>query len=360
MPRKLPPFVLRERTRHGRVKFYYRRGKGSRIRLPDDLTSAEFANAYQAALMGEQAAPAKAAPTSVKSLRWLIERYKESAAWRQLSDATRYQRDKIFIKAIEASKNADYREIDRKTMERAMDKRADTPAQANSFLKAMRGLFEWALKNDHIEVNPCAGVDRLKDQTDGFPAWTADDVVAFRGKHAVGTRPRLAMEFMLLTGLRRGDMAKVGRQHIRDGVLSLKTSKTGATVTIDLPQYLLDMIEVTPMKGMHLISQDNGNPYTVESFGNYFRDWSDEAGVSKSAHGLRKLSATMAADGGAAAHELMAQYGWSKISQAEIYTKGADRARLGKKNSAIVAEQIGNIPDPAPNPGNPAPKRKAV
>lgn len=360
MPKKLPPFVLRERSRHGRVKFYYRRGKGPRVRLPDDLASAEFDAAYREALLNEAPISAQAPPVPVKSLRWLIERYKESAAWRQLSDATRYQRDKIFIKAIEASKNANYRDIDRNTMERAMDKRADTPAQANSFLKAMRGLFEWALRNDHVEINPCAGVDRLKDQTDGFPAWTADDVVAFRRKHEAGTKPRLAMEFMLLTGLRRGDMAKVGRQHIRDGILTLKTGKTGATVTIDLPQYLVDMIAATPVKGMHLISQDNGNPYTVESFGNYFRNWCNEAGVSKSAHGLRKLSATMAADGGAAAHELMAQYGWSKISQAEIYTKGADRARLGKKNSGIVAEQIGNIPNPAPNPNNPAPKSKAL
>ncbi len=38
----------------------------------------------------------------------------------------------------------------------------------------------------------------------------------------------------------------------------------------------------------------------------------------------------------------MAQYGWSKIAQAEVYTKGADRARLGKQTSEIVADQIQN------------------
>lgn len=326
--------------------------------MPADPNSDEFKAKYKELQSAEH--PTSPSAPQAKSLRWLIERYKESAAWRQLSDATRYQRDKIFIKTIETSKNADYRDIDRKTMERAMDRRAATPAQANSFLKAMRGLFEWALKNDHVEINPCIGVDRLKDQTDGFPAWTTDDVIAFRVKHAVGTKPRLAMEFMLLTGLRRGDMATVGRQHIKDGVLTLKTGKTGAVVTIDLPQYLLDIIGATPIKGMHLISQDNGSPYTVESFGNYFREWCDQAGIDKSAHGLRKLSATLAADGGAAAHELMAQYGWTKISQAEIYTKGADRVRLGKKNSAIVAGQIGNIISPHHNPARPAPKRKAL
>jgi integrase len=342
MPRKLPPFVLRETTRHGKTVFYFRRGKGARIRLPD-ITHADFKKAYAAALSGNAVPrPTDGRTARPETFRWLILRYKESAFWSRLSPATRYQRDRIFVQVISKSGDEPFLAIDRLTIQRAMDRRAATPAQANVFLKAMRGLFDWAVRNEHVVINPCDGVDRLKDKTDGFPAWTVDDVAAFRAKHEIGMRPRLAMEFMLLTGLRRGDMALVGRQHIRDGVLSLRTGKTGAPVTIALPRYLLDIIDATPIAGMHLISQDNGNPYTVESFGNAFRDWCDDAGVEKSAHGLRKLSATLAAEGGAAAHELMAQYGWTKMSMAEIYTKGADRARLGLKNSAIVAGQIEN------------------
>lgn len=345
MPKKLPPNCNRERNRHGVWVTYYRIGKGPRTRMPDDPESKEFKAKYRAILAGE-ASDVSVKPAATKSLRWLVERYKESATWQQLSDATRYQRDKIFIGAINAAGNNDFREIDGKTMQRSMDKRAGTPAQANSFLKAMRGLFQWAVKNEHVTANPCDGVERVKDKTDGFPSWTTDDVILFRQHHDIGTKPRLAMEFMLLTGLRRGDMAKVGRQHIRDGVLTLRTAKTGAVVTIALPEYLLKIIEATPIIRMHLIARENGSPYTVESFGNAFREWCDDAGVTKSAHGLRKLSATLAAEGGAAAHELMAQYGWTKISQAEIYTKGADRVRLGMKNSSIVAEQIENIPYP--------------
>ncbi len=355
MPRKLPPYTHAEINRHGKRVVYYRRGKGKRVRMPNgDPSSAAFMAEYAKALAEDAAAqPPKAGEAAPKTLRWLVLRYKESAAWKQLSDATRYQRDRIFSRMVDKSGHEPFKDIDRHHIQRALDKRADTPAQANSFLKAVRGLFEWAVKNDHVVTNPCHGVDRLKDQTDGFPAWTADDVIAYRERHAVGTKARLAMDFMLLSGLRRADMATVGRQHIRDGILTLRTGKTGATITLALPAYLLDMIEATPIAGMHLIGQDNGKPYTVESFGNYFRDWCDEAGVSKSAHGLRKLSATLAAEGGAAAHELMAQYGWSKMAMAEIYTKGADRVRLGIKNSALVAEQIGNIKSPHLIPAHP-------
>lgn len=351
MPRKLPLYVFAETTRHGKKVFYFRRGKGTRTRMPDP-TSATFREEYAAALAGDAATrnkdPFVASP---KSLRWLVVRYKESAAWKGLSDSTRYQRDRIFGNVIAKSGDEPFAAIDKRTMRRAMDKRAATPAQANSFLKAMRGLFQWALRNEHIQVDPCDGVDRVKDKSDGFPAWTIDDVILYRQQHPEGSKQRLAMEFMLLTGLRRGDMAQVGRQHIKNGVLTMRTSKTGSVVTIGLPQYLLDLIEATPITGMHLIGQDSGKPYTSESFGNMFRDWCDEAGVKKSAHGLRKLSATLAAEGGAAAHELMSQYGWAKISQAEIYTKGADRARLGVRNSALVAAQIENIVSPHPNSG---------
>lgn len=347
MPRKLPLYVFAETTRHGKKAYYFRRGKGKRVRMPDP-SSRDFAAAYAAA-MAEHApdkdSHGRSAPSH--SLRWLVLRYKESAAWRQLSDTTRYQRDRIFLNVLEKSGDVPYVAIDRRAMLRAMDKRADTPAMANSFLKAMRGLFDWALRNEHVQVNPCDGVDRVKEDGEGFPAWTVEDVIAYRNCHPIGTKQRLAMEFMLLTGLRRADMSKVGRQHIRDGVFSMRTGKNGIWVTIALPEYLLAMIEATPCKGMHLIGQEeSGEPYTVESFGNNFRDWCDEAGVDKSAHGLRKLSATLAAEGGAAAHELMAQYGWTKLATAEIYTRGADRARLGKRNSTIVAAQIENISAP--------------
>ena len=45
------------------------------------------------------------------------------------------------------------------------------------------------------------------------------------------------------------------------------------------------------------------------------------------AHGLRKAGATIAAEAGASAHQLMAMFGWTKLEEAERYTRGADRKR---------------------------------
>jgi integrase len=57
-----------------------------------------------------------------------------------------------------------------------------------------------------------------------------------------------------------------------------------------------------------------------------------DAGVRAglSAHGLRKAAATRFADHGATAHELMSWFGWKKITEAERYTRAADRKALAK------------------------------
>lgn len=360
MRRRLPPYVYRERTRHGRWVFYFRRGKGRRIRLPDDPASPEFDEAYRAALAGETPGPRRE-QASPQSLRWLVERYRESAAWRQLSPGTRRQREAIFLRAIRQANNPPFAAVTRAHIQGVMDKRADArPASANTFLKAMRGLFAWAVRNGHVGQDPCAGVERVKYSSDGYAPWTREDVRAFCDTHPVGTKARLAMELLLLTGLRRSDVVRVGRQHLNGDELAIRTAKTGTPVTMRLPASLLELIDATPTGDMHFVVGEHGRPYTVESFGNWFRDRCREAGVAKSAHGLRKLSATLAAEGGASAHQVMAQFGWTRIEQAKVYTDSADRARLGKEASAIVAGQIENHIPRTPVPDAPHPRKSGL
>jgi integrase len=349
MPRKLPPFVVKEFNRHGNIRFYFRRGKGARIRLPNDISSEEFKAAYESALSGSPASTTAAAPVNSKSVRWLISRYKESGAWKALSGATRYQRDRIFENVIKAAGNDPYVGITKKTMQKAMEKRIDTPAQANSVLKAMRGLFAWALKNEHVSIDPTVGVERVAYKSDGFPPWTIADAEAFCRRWPIGTKPRLAFELYLSSGLRRGDMHIAGRQHMRGKVFSIKTQKTGAEVTIQFSDRLMGIIDATPTGDLRFLVKDNGEPFTSKfSFGNWFGARCRDADIEKSAHGLRKLAATMAADSGGTTHELMSHFGWLKVDQAEIYTKGADRKRLGIQSSKRLADQIKNISDPAP------------
>jgi hypothetical protein len=54
--------------------------------------------------------------------------------------------------------------------------------------------------------------------------------------------------------------------------------------------------------------------------------------VNKSAHGLRKIGATRAANNGATVAQLNAIFGWSGSKMASLYTANADRARLSREH----------------------------
>lgn len=338
MPRKLPLYVSREKTRHKKWVFYFRIGKGERIRLPA-YGSPEFDAAYKAALTGTPL-PRPKAEIDAKSLRWLVDRYMESAKWAGYSAATRKQQGLFFKEAIAKSGATSYRAINRASIAKAISDRKDTPFRANNFLKALRGLFGWAAKNNHVDIDPTIGVEGIKTKTDGYPAWDEADVILFCNTYAIGTKERLAFELILQTGLRRSDICRAGRQHMSGNVLTIRTAKTGIVITAEFPDELLSIIAQTETGDMAFIVSETGNPFTVESFGNWFGDRCRKANIQKSAHGIRKLSATLAANGGSSSHDLMAQFGWSTSKQAEVYTKGADRKRGGVRASRVIAEQI--------------------
>jgi integrase len=358
MPRKLPLHVTKQLTRHDKWVFYFRIGKGKRIRLPSPTDKKAFNAAYMAALTGETPIPVQTVREG--TLQWLWDRYTtESARWAGYSDATKKQQSLIMTKVLfgdeekktKGSGNFHLSTFTQDVIQAGVDKRHDTPAAAANFLKTMKGMFAWGKKMRALSVDPTIGVDLPEYKTEGFAPWTVDDVKAFRIKHAIGTHERLAMELMLLVGLRRSDVVLAGRQHITGRVLSMDTAKTGARVTVELPDVLLTIINATPRKVLHLIESSINKAFTKESFGNWFRVACNDAKVTKSAHGLRKLSATLAAEGGAATHQLLAQYGWTNLATAEIYTKGVDRKRLGIEASRIVADQIENMDAPHPETG---------
>lgn len=350
MPRPLPLHVVKETSRHGKVVFYFRIGKGERFRLPGKPGSKEFKVAYQAALIGQAVAVGRQTEFAC-SLRWLVRQHMESAKWGGLSVATRKQRGLFYSQVVEASGDVDCRAVHPKDIRTALERRKSTPALANNFLKAMSALFKWGLLHEHVKIDPTVGVERLKYKSDGFPVWTSEEVKKFMAHWPIGTQQRLAIELLIALGLRRSDIVRAGRQHMSEEVLALKTVKNNTQVTLELPKRALDMIQQTETGDLVFIIGKNGQPMTKESFGNWFRKACRAAGIEKSAHGLRKYSATLAAEGGATTHQLMAQFGWVTTQQAELYTKGADRALLGKVTSRIVSEQMETRIAPHPNFG---------
>jgi hypothetical protein len=95
-----------------------------------------------------------------------------------------------------------------------------------------------------------------------------------------------------------------------------------------------------------------------ESFGNEFSAAARAAGIKKSAHGVRKIAATIAADNGATVHQLMAIFGWLTIGQAEVYTREAERVRLAAQAITKLDESGTSIPSPTGEVRAPAAETK--
>jgi integrase len=293
--------------------------------------------------------PTKASPEA-GTLAWLIARYRETTAWTALSPATRRQRENIFLHVLETAGFKSFAKIDTAGIVAGRERRSATPAQARNFLDAMRGLFKWALQAKHVNVDPTVGVTNPpRKKGAGFPMWTEEEMAAYELRWPVGTPQRVWLDVLAYTGLRRGDAVRLGRQHVRDDIARIKTEKGGFVVPVTLPilPVLAATLQAGPCGDLTFIAGANGKPLTKESFGNLFRKACNAAGVPGSAHGVRKIAATRAANAGATVPQLEAIFGWSGGTMASHYTREADRVRLAKEAMHKLAnDQRTSMPSP--------------
>src|SRR5262249_25990383 len=191
-----------------------------------------------------------------------------------------------------------------------------------------------------VRNDPTLGIRLKVPKSDGHHTWTKDEIAVFESRYPTGSKARLALALGLYTAQRRGDVVRIGRQHIRDGVLTVRQQKTGVTLAIPVHPDLTAIIAATPVGHLTLLVTQTGKSYGANDFTDQFRAWCDAAGLPKHCvfHGLRKAALTRLADAGCTTHELAAISGHKTLSEVERYTKGADQARLAR----AAMERIGN------------------
>jgi integrase len=350
-------YVTADVDRYGTVRYYFRRrGVRQKIRLHGLPGSAEFMDAYQALLDGRPLPPTAGKPSLLTraesgSFRWLCQQYFAVQTFKALDVKTRRRRESILMMICDQPTseadprpigNAPFAEMPTKAVRRIRDRKgAESVAAANDWLKALKALFKWAVDAEYCDHNPAKDVPKFKVSTDGFHTWTIEEVEQFEAAHAVGTIPRLAMALLLYTGCRRSDVVLLGPQHIKDGWLTYtqQKNKNRSPVTLSLPilATLADIVAATPSGHLTFLATQYGKPFSVNGFGNRFRDWCDKAGLPHcSAHGLRKAGASRAAENGATTTQLMAIYGWRDINQAETYTRKASQKRLAGDSMHLI------------------------
>ena len=324
----------------GKPRWYLRRPGLKRVSLAGLPWSPEFMAAYEAAMAGEKIEPGKSAikPGSVADL---ITLYYQTAAFIQLSDATRQT-----YRGILERFRADYGEypvarLGEEHITAILDKKADTPAAANNLRRMLRAVMKLAKRRKMIKVNPMTEVDPIRYKVKGFKDWSDAEIKLFTDHYAIGTRERLALELLLCAGPRRSDVIRLGPVHVFDGRLVYVQKKTGAEINIPLLPQLQAAIKAVPSIGEQgrFLETQFGAAFTETGFYNWFTDKAQKAGVPKgrSPHGLRKACCRRLAEAGCSPHEIMSVSGHETLKEVERYTKAANRAHLA--SSAIAALQ---------------------
>ena len=344
-----------EPDRHGNIRLYVRRhGKRIRIRVARD--DPRFLDAYQDALasLADLRPPSPTVPVKKiaprGSLGWLAALYFGSDEFKALaSGPTRRAvieeclRERVRDDSTDLMADCPLSFVTSVKVKRLRDLKKVTPGAANSRRKYISAMFGWAVEAGLMNTNPARDVRRVKYATNGFHTWSVAEVAQFIERHPKGTKPYLALCLLLFTGMRRGDMVKVGRQHTWRGLLRFVPGKT-KHVRVDVSEKpilppLTAAIEAGPTGDLTFLETQYRKPFTAKGFGNWFRDRCDEANLSQcTAHGLRKAGATILAEHGATTAQLMAIYDWATPGQAEIYIRAANRTRLAGQAMPLLTQ----------------------
>lgn len=320
------------RDRHGKARCYYRRD-GLRIALPLPGESG-FIQAYEDASARLARAPTiqSKAPAS-GTFDALCVSYYNSPAFMGLQPGTRATYRQIIDRWREEHGNKRVAHLRRTDILAHMSARAEAsgPHSANNLLAKLKILCRFAVENEWRRDDPAASVRNMRAKSEGFKAWTEEDIAAFVAHWPKGTRPYLALVLLLYTGQRRGDVVKMGRQHVSGQTIRVVQQKTGARLIIPLHATLRAAIDRTPKANLTFLMTEYGKPFSGAGFGNLFRDWCADAGLKGlSAHGLRKAAARRLAEAGCGALQIAAVTGHKTLSELQVYTAAADQERMAR------------------------------
>ena len=328
---KLPKFVQAwVDPRDGRAYYYLRRRGRPRVRLSGLPWSPSFMAAYEAAMSRPRTAigAGRVKPGSVAAV---VAEYLDSRLFLgSKSPGTQRMRRGILERFRARYGDRPFALLPAEWIELLLDEKP--PHAARSWLATLRSLCQFAVKRRYVRTDPTANIKQRAIKGDGFHTVTEEEIAQFEAHYPIGSKARLALALLLYTGQRRSDVVRMGRQHIRDGVLTVKQQKTGITLAIPVHPHLQTVLDATPSEHLTFLVTATGKPYGGNAFTEQFRKWCDAAGLPQRCkpHGLRKAACRRLAEAGCSANEIMAISGHATMKELVRYTKAADQARLAR------------------------------
>ena len=327
------PYLASSTSKSGKRYYYYRRA-GAKIALKDadgkTITKPSgkvFRQAYQAA----ESAWESRQPHRINApgtLGALIIDYQNSPAFARLAASTRknahFELNYLNSKfgAVEASAFTPAH------IAHLQDRLSNTPRQADLYVSRLRALFDLAVRQGLIRVNPASGI-KPQHKSTPHATWPEGDIQ----KIITHARPDIARAVLWLwrTGLRVSDCLSIQREDIKGNTLYLKESKTGTRLAIPLhPDLRSDLTKgATPLR--HILTNSKGQAWTRSGFRVSFKKEVDRLAIKwRPIHGLRRAAITSLIEAGCTPAEVSAITGQT-MQMVEHYATDRNREKLARQ-----------------------------
>lgn len=341
------------------IIYCYHRKSGRRLQ-------AEFGTAEFFRELAEIERATKIAAPTPGTLGLVIHEYMRSPDWTVLRPATRISYQKAFD-ALKPIHDMPISRLDRSFVFALRDKKLlkrHGTWLANYSITCLSLLFRFATDRGWMKVNPLAErvkkIRQTRENGAGNRPWSEAEC------HAVLDRApphiRLPLALAMCAGLRRADFLTITLASVKDGAVTVRTSKRGVQVEIPVHTILADAIAHRPRSDSDVLCVGaRGEPWTAMGFnaswGKFRRQLEQEGVIGRglTAHGLRHTLGTRLREAGADDRTIADILGQRSTSMARHYSENAalpDHAKalvsgldLTGRKGAGAAEKVSTLTD---------------
>jgi integrase len=321
-------YVNEYRDRNGKLRRYFRRKGKTLGPLLGEVGSEEFMASYQGYLIEKPIQISRSGPGTFGRL---INDFYAARPFTDLKPSSRQVYRYVLDPLAKAHGHRLVKDMPAEKITKIVEKiGADHPGMGNLTRAVLIKMMKYAIKMKWRADNPAAGIERFKIGT--HHTWTEGELKTFETRWPLGTRQRLAYALLLYTGQRVGDVVRMTRADIADGMIHVIQEKTGAELHIPVLPELEQAMKAYPAKGLSLIGDENGKPLKRHALSHVMR-----AAIAKAelptkcvSHGLRKAAMRRLAEHDATDKQIAAVSGHKSLKEVERYTAAADQKRLAK------------------------------
>lgn len=309
------------------------------IRLPEDMDSAEFDQAYWAIRSGSSPALAKPAKDT---WRELVAAYRSHTKFTRLALGTRRSYDRVLNEIVEKNGDKAVRSLTRAQVRAIHVKYSETPRKADWMVQVLSLLLNFAAKTLDWKVENVAEGIELHGKSREYEPWpewmieklpdAPDDV-------------QTVAELILGTGQRPNAAIMMRHDHFRGEWMDVLDEKTSTRIEVYSPEGLRAFLRARPKKGAFILARNLTEARGYDMVERAFRAWRKTLGAAAkpyTLHGLRKLAIVRLAEAGCTDAQIQAITNQS-AEMVAYYRQRASRKRLSKDAQLLLQKSNPDI-----------------